>query len=414
MRALIASTGSDGDVRPFFALAKGLAARGHDVRFAAADHYAPGAAHYGIPFEAVGPPWDAAVLETTFRKILSHASPLEHIKIVMDSIAEPERLALPRLMELAAESDVVIYPPIFVAAAAAARAKKVRHVSVQLAPVHPARSYSPTGANLGPLLNGLLWKAAGAAIRRASDAKLNAIVGEAGLPPWRDVLLRAASSSWLDLIAVSPEVIQLDPAWPAASRITGYFFLDEPDFDDAELESFIAGGAPPVIVGFGSMMGFDARAVTETVLEAVRTLDRNVIVLSGWAGLGGAAPLPHVRVAKFVPHGWLFPKAACVVHHGGAGTTAACLRAGVPQSIVWHLGDQPAWGKRMEKHGVAPPSLHYKKLTPKALRSRVDRMLSDAAMQTAAKRLGARISREDGVAVATAMIEDALTKPASA
>jgi len=408
---LLATTGSDGDVRPFFALARELLARGHEVLVAAPDHFARGAAERGVPFRKIGPPWVPAEMEKIFARILAHASPLDQLSEVMDAVTEPEREAVPELLAMAAEVDVVVYPPILVAAAAAARATGVRHVSVQLAPVHRAQGYSPTGADLGPTLNGLMWSLAAWMMRRRTDAKLNTIVQAAGLPPWKDVLLQAASSTFLDLVAVSPRVSPRDPGWPASTRVTGYWFLDEPEFAvDPALEAFVAEDRP-VVLGFGSMFGFDAHATTRLLLDATRDLGRKVVVQAGWAGLGAAELPSHVHVARFVPHRWLFARAACVVHHGGAGTTGAAFRAGVPQAVVWHLGDQPTWGKKAQTLGVSPGCVSHKKLRASWLRASIDRMLTDAPMQEAARALGEAIRQENGVGTAAEMIEQAMARP---
>ncbi len=405
MRALIATTGSDGDIRPFYALAKELMARGHDVLFTAPDHYTQGAADQGIAFRKFGPPWSLDEMGAIFTRVLARSNPLAQLQTVIDAIAEPERQAIPELLAMAAEADVVIYPPLLVAAAAAARAKNVPHVSVQLTPVYRARNYGPTGNDHGPLLNGVQWSLASWLLRRATDPQLNTIVQAAGLAPWRNVLFEAATSTLLDLVAVSAHVIPRDPGWPAASQVTGYWFLDDQGFvPDPALASFVE-GERPVVVGFGSMLGFDAEARTRVILEAVRDLPQKVVVLAGWAELGGAEVPANVHVARFVPHSWLFARAACVVHHGGAGTTAAAFRAGVPQAIVWHLGDQPTWAKKARALGVSPGSVFFRKLTAPWLRRQIDRMISDTAMQEAARALGEAIRQERGLTAAADAIE---------
>ena len=410
MRLLVATTGSDGDVRPFIALALALVARGHDVLFSAPDYYASRVASYGLSFRKFGPPWSPADMEAVFARVLAAKTPLAQLSTVMDAVAEPERAAMPELLEMVSGVDAVIYPPILVAAAAAARAKNVPHVSVQLAPVHRARGYGPTGDDMGTFLNGIMWSLAAFTLRRATDAKLNTIVAAAGLPPWRDVLFSAASSSLLDLVAVSPHVLARDPAWPPASRVTGYWFLDEPDFVvDPALASFVE-DARPIVIGFGSMIGFDKEATTRLVFDAVRDLDAKVVVQAGWAGLGAGDMPKNVHIAQFVPHAWLFPRASAVVHHGGAGTTAAAIRAGVPQAIVWHLGDQPVWGKRAKALGLSPGFVSHKKLSARWLRDAIDRMRGEPAFAAAASALGEQVRAEDGISVAVQAIEQTLAR----
>jgi UDP:flavonoid glycosyltransferase YjiC (YdhE family) len=171
-----------------------------------------------------------------------------------------------------------------------------------------------------------------------------------------------------------------------------------------ELRAFVE-RAPPVVVGFGSMMGFDAEEKTRRVLDAVKNLDDPVVLMSGWAGLGQMELPSHVRVAGYVPHAWLFSRARCVVHHGGAGTTAAALRAGIPQTIVWHLGDQPMWGQRVERLGVGPRARNHAKADAAYLRASIERMLRDEAMRERARALGAQVAGEDGLGRARRAVE---------
>jgi UDP:flavonoid glycosyltransferase YjiC (YdhE family) len=408
MRALIATTGTEGDVRPFLALGRELLARGHEVLVAAPDRFARTAAEHAVSFRAIGPPWDAEELARTLSRVLASSNPLVQVAIIMESLAEPQRRMLPELLAMAPEHDVVVYHPMLVAAASAARARDVPHVSVQLTPLHRARSYGPMGGSVGPLLNGALWSLAARMLRRATDATLNTIVEAAGLAPWCDVLAEGTTSRLLDLVAVSPSVIPRDPAWPTSSHASGYLFLDEPSFvPDPTLAAFV-GEERPVVIGWGSMHGFDADATTRAILEAVHDLPRKVVLQAGWAGLG-QAPMPaHVHVARFVPHSWLFPRAACVVHHGGAGTTASVFRAGIPQTFVWHFGDQPTWARRARRQGVSAGSVRHDKLSGRWLRRGIDRMLTDQDMQIAARRLGEAIRKENGAASAAEKIERAV------
>jgi len=408
VRVLLATTGSEGDIRPFYALGQKLVAAGHDVKLAAADRWEKRAIALGIPFAAVDPPWNEENVQALFAKILAERNPMKQLVIVLDGLADDQRLSVPPLKELAKDADVVVYPPLFVAAAAAARAVDKPHVSVQFAPVHPSVMYGPTGANWGRPLNRVMWWMAKRMMRRATDARLNGIVREAGLPEWHDILLESASSKLLDLVAVSPSFMPKDPSWGEHIVVTGYWFLDEPTPASAELEAFVKEGDPPAVIGFGSMTGLDAKKTMEIIMGAARGLERRVVVQSGWAGLSAEDVPKNVHVASFVPHAWLFSRAACVVHHGGAGTTAAAMRAGVPQTIVWHLGDQPVWGKRVAEKGLGLPPRSHHDLDAKWLRASIERMTKDEAMKSRAKEMGEALAKEDGLARAVSAIEEAI------
>jgi UDP:flavonoid glycosyltransferase YjiC (YdhE family) len=113
----------------------------------------------------------------------------------------------------------------------------------------------------------------------------------------------------------------------------------------------------------------------------------------------------HVLVLNSVPHAWLFPRMAGVVHHGGAGTTAAGLRAGVPSLLIPHAADQPYWARRTKELGVGADPIPRKKLTVERLAEGIRSMVSEPAIRESAAKLGEAIRAENGVATAVAMIE---------
>lgn len=405
MRVLLSALGSSGDVEPFIALAQGLIAAGHEPLLATGHMFAERAASLGIPFRGLGPDGDVkAELQAQFARILARKRPIEHLVMVTNTLAEMQLPEVPVLTELVRACDIVVYSPLAIATLAATRKFGKPHASVHFAPIHRADGYSPFGVDLGRFGNRLAWKLAIGTVSRATDATLNRLVTANGLAPWRDILFDASHSRELDLIAVSERVVSRDPAWPPETQLTGYWFVDEPAWTpDRELEQFTS--TPPVVIGFGSMMGFDPRAVTEQILKAVSGLDRPVVLQSGWAAIGAATLPSHVRAVGFVPHRWLFERAACVVHHGGAGTTAAALRAGVPQAIVWHLGDQPIWARKVAELGVGPKARHYRDFNARWLRRALERMLRDEPMRARAAQLGRELRLENGVARAVRAIE---------
>jgi UDP:flavonoid glycosyltransferase YjiC (YdhE family) len=161
------------------------------------------------------------------------------------------------------------------------------------------------------------------------------------------------------------------------------------------------------------MMEFDARSTTTTIVEAVRGLDRRVVLLSGWTGLGDADLPSNVRAVKgFVPHAWLCPRAACVVHQGGSGSTAAGFRAGVPPDRRMAPQRPPRLSAEITQLGVGPPPRSQRNLESACLREALDRALSDEAMAMRARTLGVAIRQEDGTGIAVRAIEQALASSA--
>jgi sterol 3beta-glucosyltransferase len=189
--------------------------------------------------------------------------------------------------------------------------------------------------------------------------------------------------------------------------MTGYWFLNRTEdwAPPPELEAFLDAGPPPVYVGFGSMAGRNPERLANIVIEALQKAAVRGIIATGWGGLK-ARDLPEtILQIEQVPHEWLFPRVAAVIHHGGAGTTAAGLRAGKPATIVPFFGDQPFWGQRLHELGVGADPIPQKKLTVEKLVSALNDVLSTPEMARNAEILGEKIRREDGIANAVGLIE---------
>jgi UDP:flavonoid glycosyltransferase YjiC (YdhE family) len=209
------------------------------------------------------------------------------------------------------------------------------------------------------------------------------------------------------LYGYSPSVLPPPPDWPDSVHVTGYWFLDpEGDWTPPRaLVAFLEAGPPPVYVGFGSMSQRKPQETADLVLQALVQADQRGILLSGWSGLHQIETPDTVYMIHSIPHAWLFPRVAAVVHHGGAGTTAAGLRAGVPSIIVPFFGDQPFWGQRVAQLGVGPAPIPRKKLTAERLAQAIHQAVSDQGMRQRAALLGQQIREEDGIARAVAVVQ---------
>jgi hypothetical protein len=163
---------------------------------------------------------------------------------------------------------------------------------------------------------------------------------------------------------------------------------------EPELVEFLASGPPPVYIGFGSIVVEDPNAMTELIFDAVRKSGQRALVSKGWGGFGGENKPDGVFMLGNCPHDWLFKHVSCVVHHGGAGTTAAGIALGRPTVIVPFFGDQPFWGAMVTRAG-AGTSVPFKELTSQSL---ADAILHALKLETLerAKELGERIREERG------------------
>lgn len=197
----------------------------------------------------------------------------------------------------------------------------------------------------------------------------------------------------------SPALIPKPKDWGRHISISGFYFLSlassytpEPD-----LAAFLAAGPPPVYIGFGSIVVDDPNAMTALIFEAVRKTKVRALVSKGWGGLGGdALDVPEgVFMLGNVPHDWLFKHVSCVVHHGGAGTTAAGIATGKPTVVVPFFGDQPFWGAMTARAGAGPLPIPYKQLTADKLAAAIVDALKPETLAKA-QELGAKIKEEKG------------------
>lgn len=171
------------------------------------------------------------------------------------------------------------------------------------------------------------------------------------------------------------------------------------------LAAFLEAGPPPVYIGFGSMVSSRPQETAELALQALARAGQRGVLASGWGGLHREALPEEVFLLDAAPHSWLFPRMAAVVHHGGAGTTAAGLRAGVPSILTPFFGDQPFWGRQVHKLGVGPQPIPQRQLSAANLAAAIQQAVTDTEMQQRAADLGRRIRAEDGVARAVEVLQ---------
>ena len=166
---------------------------------------------------------------------------------------------------------------------------------------------------------------------------------------------------------------------------------------DSDLAAFLAAGPPPVYIGFGSIVVDDPNALTNLIFEAVEATGQRALVSKGWGGFGGneLGKPDYVFMLGNCPHDWLFQHVSCVVHHGGAGTTAAGIALGRPTVIVPFFGDQPFWGAMVERAGAGPSPIPHKELTAEGLAKSICEALKPETLERA-KELGERIREEKG------------------
>lgn len=199
--------------------------------------------------------------------------------------------------------------------------------------------------------------------------------------------------------------------WERHISVAGFFFLPHAsNFEpESSLASFLTDGPPPVYIGFGSIVVDDPNGLTELIFEAVKAAGVRALVSKGWGGLGGdALDVPkNIYMLGNVPHDWLFQRVSCVVHHGGAGTTAAGIAQGKPSIVVPFFGDQLFWGTMIAEAGAGPQPIPAKQLTAESLAQAIREALEPDVL-TKARELGLRIEKEKGTDVGGQSFHDHL------
>jgi len=219
------------------------------------------------------------------------------------------------------------------------------------------------------------------------------LVGPFGKPNWKRQPF---------LYGYSRSVIPKPPDWPDWLHVTGYWFLErDPGWQPPKkLTDFLASGSPPVYIGFGSVLDRDPKALRELVLKALANTGKRGILQMGCVDQNNSRPSDDILQVGWIPHDWLFPKVAAVVHHGGASTTATSFLAGVPSIIIPFAWDQPFWGQQVADLGVGPSPIPRKKLSVERLAAAINTATTDKRIAMRAAALGEKIQKEDGVAQA--------------
>lgn len=401
MRVLIVTAGSWGDVAPYTGLGVRLRAAGHEVVLATHERFEQAVRVHGLGFRALPVDPRQELASQVGQGLAKAASP----PVEMARITRMARAFMPRLTVGVADAvregaDVVLSSTVTdPMCAALGEALRLPSIGAYLQPIHPtgafppmmirARSFGSHGNRLAALA---LWAGtdrifapAVGALRRELGLPQRRFAGPLGLPRGRTVLH-----------GFSPTVVPRPTDWPAGHEVCGYWWPHTPPGwrPDTRLSDFLDAGPPPVFAGFGSFVTADAERLSALLAEAMRRAKVRGIIQAGWSGLH--AENDDLITVRDVPHAWLFPRTAAVIHHAGAGTTAAGLRAGTPAVPVPVQLDQHFWAARLHALGVAPRPLRFQRLTARRLADAVTAAVHSPALRTRAHDLAAALAREDG------------------
>jgi vancomycin aglycone glucosyltransferase len=392
---LIGAFGTRGDVQPMLALSHALKARGHEVTLV-------------VPPEAVA----AAHGFTVFTAGLSYldvsrrmaSGRLRDVLAVMPMMRRQVDAHFEALMPLARSADLVLGSSVFVAGPTLSALSGRPYAYFALAPLMLDGADNP-----GPLvpwyglprwLNRAAWWVTHQVWNLAMRGRLNGLRAAHGLSPtssvWRQVLGEHPFLAADALLAESPT------SHPFPVTQPGALFLDSDEPLTAATEAFLAKGEPPVYLGFGSMADPHPRQTTERLLESIRRAGVRALISRGWAELGGVEAPQHVHFVGHEPHHRLFPRCLGVVHHGGAGTTHAAARAGIPQVVLPQILDQFYWRQRVLALGLSPGRVPRYGRDAEPLAAAL-RSLHDAQLRDHARDFGARMTGDGASRAVTAL-----------
>lgn len=406
MRIAVLAFDTRGGVQPYVALSLGLQQAGHEVTMITTADFGDLVTGHGVTFAAT-----TGDTEATVRAMggAAELSARERGRFMREQMQATAGRTSAEVLAGARGSDVVM-AGIGGSLTGRPVAEKlgIPFLEAHLQPLGP-----PTAAFPGPLLPQVPAWLGGAgrkashritalALRSMLSAGSRQIRAELGLP----VRPAPLSGTLPAVYGFSPQVVPQPPEWGPQRKITGYWSLPAaPGWTPPDaLVDFLAAGPPPVCIGFGSMSSRDPERLSDLILQSVRRARVRAVLLSGWGGLADQGG-DDVFVTTEVPHDWLFPQMAAVVHHGGAGTTGAALTAGVPSVVVPFAVDQPFWASRVVALDVGPRPIPRKRLTSENLGAALRTATTDDAMARRAADLGTRIRAENGVATAVRHLE---------
>ena len=408
MKIVVVCWGSTGDVYPVLALSERLLARGHQVRVCSPALYRDKILEVGAEYYEIGVAFDLAEFHAAMDAIIPKRDPTAMLRlIVKEGIVRRGGKWYQDCLAAMKGFDIAICHSVDIPGQEAAIRNGIPWLTVTYCPGFiKSLDFAPYPfPNWGHICNGIVWKLAELRLASSIDTLFNQFIASVGGEPRSSVALDGMYSPHLNLIAASP-VLCPRADFPPNHKFTGVWHLASPSYTPpTELVDFLAAGRPPVIITFGSMGGSNGRETTEILIEAVKKTNQRAIIQAGWGQLGTPETLSDIYCTEYVPHQWLFPQGCCVVHHGGAGTTASVCRAKVPSVVVAHHADQPYWGKRLFDLGVAPRHLYRRSLTAKRLAERIQQVLETPAMTTRAQVLGEQMETEDGLTAAVDLIE---------
>lgn len=422
MKIGLQTWGTEGDIRPFIALASGLQKAGHQVTVLTTEirnrEFSEEAERLKIDIRPVGRiECSQERFKQLAKRVFHERNPARQGLILMENFFDP---AVGQMLDgakhLCAENDAVIGHffvwPLKIAAKQTGRP----HMTVHTTPIIPSSLIPPQGLpNLGRFWNWFWWQVMDKVLNKMWKPQVDEVFRQEGIEPEKSLMKDIWHSSLLNLVSVSPSLFKPPGDWSDHVHLCGFFNLDSSTENEqipGGLKTFLDSGETPIYMTFGSMLASDPDPgkITRLMIDAALKAGVRAIIQSNWDDMEKVAEHPSIYQIKSISHRLVFPRCNTIVHHGGAGTTQAAIEAGCPSVIVAHASDQPFWGEVLKRQGTAPKMLIRRSVTVDKLARAIRTVQKTPEMAATARKISRRMRTENGVQLAVERIESAMPK----
>lgn len=407
MKIAILTLGTRGDVQPYAVLGQALKQLGHHVTLSTAKNFEQLVKSYDIDFAPVEADFQALLDSDEGKKMLK-GNPFA-VKRNLNTLVYPLITnSLTEFYKLAKESDIVLYHVKTLADSFADQFQQKMIRANVLPIVEPTRAFANpafSGLPVPGFLNKLTYTVSNRSIKLLSKP-IGQFRAKFKLPEKFEI------PNVKNIYGISPHFLQMPKDFSEQSRFTGFWFGTSTANLTTDLTDFIKAGEPPLLVTFGSMPFKSKFDLQTTIIKATEQFDTRIIVVKGW-GLDQTERLEHnpkIKVIASAPYEKLFQLTKAIIHHGGIGTTAECLRAGKPFlicPILYPIGDQKFWGQHAYKLGLAVKPTPISKMNEKIFLEKVHELLTKKELYHNARQMQAVINRENGLEQAVDEVEHA-------
>ena len=402
---MFVAVGTRGDIQPVLALGEALQQVGYRVVIVGGANFQAWVESRGLVFYPMQSDMETMMNSAEGKAWADNAgkSPISEGRAMRKMLAVHGHHILDDVLRFCPEADVLFSNlPTFGLVDAIAEKYQKPHVRIMFAPLTPTDDPRSTMIPAYPYGRSRLNRVATHIgiyfthwVAQDSVSRIRERLGLAAWG-WRDYM-----RAWGDvriLAGISPLITPPDPEWGDDVAVTGYWFgQDDVAWQPPqELSNFLAQGPAPIYIGFGSMPNSDPINTTRSIITALDRTGQRGIIHRGWANLGALKLPDTILLIDGVPHEWLFPRMQALIHHGGAGTVAMGVRAGVPATIIPHLGDQPYWGRRLYELGIGAKPIRRIDLNAAKLQRAIEQMMQDT-MRGRARDLGRQFRQEKGI-----------------